>query len=491
MSNLAPVKRSLLVACLFAAAFLLLATASRARAADMVYWANYESGKISFANLAGGGGGDLNTAGVEVGEANGVAIDAAAGKIYWITAPGGKVRFANLSGGGGGELSTAGATVNFPVGLAIDPAAGRVYWANGQANTISYASLNGSGGGDLLTSGATVADPLGVAVDPTTGKIYWANGEGSVKIAYASLAGGGGGNLNTAGASGENPAGVAIDPTTGKIYWADYVADKISYASLNGSGGGVLNTAGATVNGPFGVAVDPTVGRVYWANELANKISYASLNGSGGADLDTTGATFGLPDFPVLLKAPLAGAAPQAKGKSKPGSTLTCAAASWAPDLLESLLYRAPQSTSIQWLKNGQAIAGATTGSLTAGAVGSYSCQSIAANQAGSTAQTSTPVAIFGLGKAKANRKKGTATLTVRVPGAGTVTLVGKRLVKQKRSRKVSSPGTVKLLVKAKGKAKKALDKKGRIKVKATVTLLPLGGSGGSQAKTLVLKKKP
>lgn len=297
-----------------------------------------------------------------------------------------------------------------------------------------------------------------------------------------------GGDLNTAGASGENPAGVAIDPTTGKIYWGDYLANKISYAGLNGSGGGVLNTAGATVNGPFGVAVDPTAGRIYWANELGKNISYASLNGSGGADLDTTGATFGLPDFPVLLKAPSVGAAPLAKGKSKPGSTLTCTAASWAPDLLESLLYRAPQSTSIQWLKNGQAIAGATSGSLEAGAVGSYSCQSIAANQAGSTSQTSTAVAIFSLGEAKANRKKGTAILTVRVPGPGTVTLAGKQLVKQKRIRKAGSTGTVKLLVKAKGKAKKALGEKGKVRVKATV-FAPLGGSASSQTKAFVLKK--
>src|SRR5215469_10550878 len=129
MSYLMPSRRSLTLLFLLAAAALLAFAATGARAADTVYWANYSSGKISFANLAGGGGGDLDITGANAEEANGVAIDAAAGKIYWITAPAGKLYFANLSGGGGGELNTAGATAVFPVGLAIDPAAGRIYWA--------------------------------------------------------------------------------------------------------------------------------------------------------------------------------------------------------------------------------------------------------------------------------------------------------------------------------------------------------------------------
>jgi hypothetical protein len=139
-------------------------------------------------------------------------------------------------------------------------------------------------------------------------------------------------------------------------------------------------------------------------------------------------------------------------------------------------------------LDNGQPIA--TTTTFTADAVGSYSCQSIAINQAGSTSQTSAPVAIFSLGKAKVNRKKGTAILPVQIPGAGTLTLAGKQLVRQRRTSSAASTATVKLLVKPKGKARKALRKKGKAKVKATVTFAPLSGSAGSQTKTLVLRKK-
>jgi uncharacterized protein YjbI with pentapeptide repeats len=486
IDSLATAKRLFAAAGLFAAAAILL-LASQARAADSVYWADYEAGQISFAGLAGGGAGALDVSGADASEANGMVIDAAAGKAYWVTGAG-KIYFANLSGGGGGQLNTAGASEGFQLGAAIDPIGGRLYWvAEGK---ITYANLNGSGGGDLDTSGATVDGPTGVAVDRAAGRVYWSNsGPGAPKVSYASIGGGGGGDLPNTGTTGE-ANGLALDLAAGKVYWADYSGDRISYANLNGIGFGDVNTAGATVDAPWGVAVDPIAGRVYWANEQGAKISYANLNGSGGADLDTGSLPIVLPAFPVLLKAPAAATAPLATGSSKPGSTLTCTPGTWAPDLLESFLYRAPQTTSLQWLKDGQPIAGATTSTYAAGEVGTYSCQSSAANHAGSTAQTSASVAVFSLAKkAKLNRKKGTATLSVRIPSAGTLTLTGKQVVKQKRTGKAA--GTIKLLVKAKGKAKKALNRKGKAKMKLTVAFAPTSGSATSQVKKLVLKKNP
>ena len=69
---------------------------------------------------------------------------------------GSTISYANLDGSGGDDLDTTGATVSGPYGVAIDPAAGRIYWANGDQHTISYAKLDGSGGGgDLNISGAT------------------------------------------------------------------------------------------------------------------------------------------------------------------------------------------------------------------------------------------------------------------------------------------------------------------------------------------------
>lgn len=471
-----------------ASAVVLLA-ASQAQAADSVYWADFEGGQITHAGMSGGGGDNLDVSGADADEANGLAIDAAAGKAYWVTGSG-KVFYANLSGGGGGQLNTGGPSGDFLLGAAVDPLGGRLYWVDGSEGRIAWANLNGSGGGFLDTSGATVEGPTGVAVDHAAGRVYWSNsGLGVPKVSYANLGGGGGGDVPNTGATGAAD-GLALDAAAGRVYWADYGADKISYAALDGSGTGDVNTAGATVDGPFGVAVDPIAGRIYWANEQGGKISYANLNGSGAADLDTTGGSLALPAFPVLLETPAAAGAPQAAGGSAPGSTLTCTPGTWAPDLLESFLNRAPQATSLQWLQDGRPIPGATSPTYTAAAVGNYSCQSLAANQAGSASQTSATVSIFSLAKkAKLNRKKATALLAAHIPGPGTLTLTGKHLITQTKTSEAPTPTTIKLPIKAKGKAKKALNRKGKAKIRATITFKPTTGSAGSQQKMLVLKK--
>jgi DNA-binding beta-propeller fold protein YncE len=488
MSQTAAVYRRLLPT-LFAIVLLSLALCASASAADSVYWANYTGGKISFASLAGGVGGDLDITGASAEEANGLALDPASGRAYWIT-PGTSapvIYFANLSGGGGGEISTAGAPTGFPIGLAVDPAAGRAYWSGG--GTIDYANLNGSGGGILDTTGGSLEEPLGIAVDPAAGRIYWANEGGA--ISFANLSGGGGGDIPTTGATTEEPSGIAVDSATGIVYWSNYAGNKISFAHLNGSGGGDLSTGSATVDHPFGVALDPQAGRIYWANEVGNSISYASLDGSGGTDLDTGAADLEAPAFPAVLKAPSPASAPKASGGPRPGATLSCEAGTWVPDLREAAFYRGPTSTSVQWLRGGQPLAEATGTSFHAVGVGSYSCQSIAANQAGSSTQASAPVAIFRIGKAKLDKRKGTATLPVKVPGTGTVTLSGKSIVRRKRTRSgpSTSTGVVKLLVKARGKAAKTLSATGKLRVKVTVKFTPKGGNAASQKMLLVLKK--
>jgi hypothetical protein len=54
----------------------------------------------------------------------------------------------------------------------------------------------------------------------------------------------------------------------------------------------------------------------------------------------------------------------------------------------------------------------------------------------------------------------------------------------------VAAAGTVKLLVKAKGKAKHKLNKTGKAKVKARVTFAPTGGVPATQTKRVKLIKK-
>jgi DNA-binding beta-propeller fold protein YncE len=90
-------------------------------------------------------------------------------------------------------------------------------------------------------------------------------------------------------------------------------------------------------------------------------------------------------------------------------------------------------------------------------------------------------------GKLTLNKKKGTATLVVKVPGPGSLVLKGKGLKKVKRVAKKAS--SVKFPVALAGKAKKKLNKAGKAKVKAKLTFSPTGGTPLVTPKSLTLKK--
>jgi hypothetical protein len=93
----------------------------------------------------------------------------------------------------------------------------------------------------------------------------------------------------------------------------------------------------------------------------------------------------------------------------------------------------------------------------------------------------------FKIGKLKLNKKKGTATLLVQVPGAGTLELRGKGLRKVTRSSRGADK--IQLPVKSVGKAKRKLVKTGVVKLRAILTFTPTGGTAATQSKKLTLKK--
>ena len=95
----------------------------------------------------------------------------------------------------------------------------------------------------------------------------------------------------------------------------------------------------------------------------------------------------------------------------------------------------------------------------------------------------------FSFGKLKLNKKKGTATLVVTVPGAGSLVLGGKGV--KKVSAKAKGPGKVSLPIEAAAKAKKKLGELGKVKLAPTVTFTPLGGDPNTESTTATLKKLP
>jgi DNA-binding beta-propeller fold protein YncE len=437
--------RTGIVAVLVGVLLLVLAGASAAAGANLVYWSNQGAPPgpgVSFANLDGSGGSDLSTTGATTDEPAGVTIDAATGKVYWANMNG-TISYANLAGGGGSQLNITGATADNPFGVAIDPGQGRIYWANLDSDTdpIAYANLDGSGGGNLNVTGATADGADGLAVDPATGKVYWAN-YSNATISYANLDGsGGGGQLDTTGVTPQGPNGVAIDAATGKLYWSNFGSnsDPISFANLDGSGGGGnLSTTGATASGAFGLALDPSAGKVYWANVENNTMSYADLSGGGAGQLNLAGSTSDAVGWPALLETPVATGSPTISGGSTPGSVLSCSQGSWAPDVVESFLYRAPQSYSYTWTHDGAPMSGATTSSVAANASGPYACQLSAANYAGSITQASSTHTIQALACTlkpgdKPVTPAGRLTLTARCNQPAALKLSGKIAVNESK----------------------------------------------------------
>ncbi len=107
-----------------------------------------------------------------------------------------------------------------------------------------------------------------------------------------------------------------------------------------------------------------------------------------------------------------------------------------------------------------------------------------------------TPSNSFSFGTVKLHQDKGTATLTVDVPGPGKLTLTGNGVVKQRpaalrlrNDKIVAAAGKVTLKVKAKGSAKRKLNKTGKAKVKVKVTFKPTGGTAKTKTKRITLKK--
>jgi Ca2+-binding RTX toxin-like protein len=95
----------------------------------------------------------------------------------------------------------------------------------------------------------------------------------------------------------------------------------------------------------------------------------------------------------------------------------------------------------------------------------------------------------FTFGKVKKNKRTGTAKLTVNVPGPGALELAKTETVKPDGER-AEAEGSVKLLVKSKGRKRKKLRETGKAKVGAAVTYTPDGGDSQSKTKKVRLAQK-
>jgi hypothetical protein len=409
--------RTLFAVCMAVSAVLLWALP--AQASETVYWSNYGSDSLAYANLDGSGGGGFDTAGQEVVGSEGLAIDSATGRLYWSNFSNGSdtgaIRYAGLGGGDGGQLNAPGATVNEPAGVAIDPVSRTIFWTNYDGGvedkgTIGYAKLDGTAAGDLNTAGANLEDPEAIAVDPAGNRVYWSNSDDT--ISYANLDNSGAGaNLDLSGATPPSGIyGVAINAAARQIYWIDNSGGHISHANLVGGGGGDFDLGGAPFNSPYGLVFDPASGKIYWGNysngeERTGVFGFLGIGGGGGG-IDIATAPVDGPQNPVLLKGPSGTGVPTVSRTPKTTS-LSCSQGSWAPDYGEGFVYQAPKDYAYQWLLNGTPIGGANANTYTATGPGAYSCSVTGSNHNGSVTQTSSSVPLVaGALKVKLRKRK-------------------------------------------------------------------------------------
>lgn len=374
----------------FALGLIVLVAAGSVWTADSIYWSNESAGAIRVGNLDGSGAAStVPGLGAEAGPC-GIAIDTVEGKIYWTTFNGDQVKRADLDGSNPEVLFTIAG--NSLCGVALDPVQGIVYWANFSADKISSGNSDGSTVDPTITDIFTGEDGVsGLAIDLADNRLYWTNQIGG-QVRTGDIA-----NplsATTLYSAQNNPLGVALDAENDVLYWASLGGGAVR--SATSAGGGTVTNLYTGEGGPSGIALDIEQNNIYWTNFNGNQVRVGTIQGAG---VDPAVSLFGPPVsaaetnaiLPALLKIPLGIQIPVIYGTTQVGQQLSCALSEWAPNLESALLYRDPQFFTWQWRLNGNIIPGATFQIFTPTVPGSYTCEAIATNFAGSSSQLSLP----------------------------------------------------------------------------------------------------
>jgi len=455
-----------------------------ASAGAFVYWTNFNSSAIGRADLDGTGVNQDFTNGSSTGAVS-VAVDAA--HVYWANAVTNAIGRANLDGSEPRQVFIGGASE--PEAVAVDGA--HIYWANFKAKSIGRANLDGSNPEQGFISVAH--SPAGVAVDGA--HIYWTDYEGD-SIGRANLDGTGVEQEFIAPV--EPPEALAVD--SGHLYWVN--AGKATIARANLGGGDVEQNFISPSSYPSGLAVDS--GHVYWSLLFTGAIARASLDGSGIEESFVTGAS-----------SPTGVAVDSLHREHATTSvSVTCAAAklvlpgstSCTAVVANSAGSASAPTGTVAFSSNGAGTFGPTTScSLVASGAGA-ACQltytpGAIGNQAisaayggdlthgssnGGTALLVKPSNVFALAKPKLDRRRGTATLTVTVPGSGRLVLKGSGVKRQTKRAKRS--GKVSLAIRPQRKTSKKLKSTGSAKVWVKVTYIPTGGDPWTRTMKVLLR---
>jgi virginiamycin B lyase len=373
--------------------------------------------------------------------------------------------------------------------LALAPRAEAfVYWGVGttgghglEPTSIQRANLNGAGTRTLVHP--IFDDTRGVAVDAS--HIYWSGT--TFNVGRASLDGAG---IDDRFIAGAGPgAGVAVNDS--HIFWADEELNAIGRANLDGTG---VNPSFIAPADPCGVAVSDS--HIFWANEGTNSIGRANLNGTGVNPSFITGA-----DDPCWIAVNAshiywANRTPLSVPTTDERNTIGRANLN-GTGVNQSLVRLAGfpcgvavNSSHVYWAYS-TFDRGGPRGAIARALLDGSDAEDVV-DVFGACGVTLDGLRSneFTVEKVNKNKKRGTAKVTVLVPGAGALELAKTKKVK---GAKVApdAGGEVKLPVRPRGQAKKKLKKKGKAKVKAKLTFSsPEGGAPVTESEKIKLVKR-
>jgi hypothetical protein len=368
--------------------------------------------------------------------------------------------------------------------LAFAPrAAAFVYWTNAKTGDVGRANLNGTGVDHKFIGDAkTVFD---VAVDAT--HVYWTTGDA---IGRANLDGTGVDRSFITGLSLSYPEGVAVDAA--HVYWSSYGGGTIGRANLDGTGVDQSFIAARDptqgLDGPTEVAVDAA--HVYWSvGGLAVEGGQSvQIGGIGRANLGGTGVNQSfIPDVNSPCSMAVDAAHVYWTGAHAVGRANLDGTGVNRSFISEGGCGIAVDSAHVYWASGGIARANLDGTGLNKSLI-SAPRRSDPINGVAVDALFSNE---FGFGKVKKDERKGTARLTVKVPGPGGFELRGNGI--KTASKDAPHAGKLKLAVKPTGTAKQKLNQAGEAKVRAAVTYTPDGGipdSPNTERKKIQLVKQ-
>jgi YVTN family beta-propeller protein len=333
-----------------------------------------------------------------------------------------------------------------PTNVAFTPDGSRAYVTNYGSGSVSVIDVPS---GQNIGTIPVGEEPWGISITPDGKKAYVANyGNATVTVIDTQT-------NQVLGAPipvGEEPYETAITPDGKSLYVANYGSASENVSVIDTQTDTVKTTITDTGGGPWQIVVAPDKSPLpTFVTSQSKSGGPVTFNGAGSLDLDgtVTGFNWTFGDGASLIG----------------GSTVTHKYAKGGT-------YTAGLAVTDN---EGCSVALVFTGRT------AYCSGSAAASQAIKVL----PSNKFRFGKLMKNRKNGTAKLQVKVPAAGTLKLLGKKVRFAKR--KAGKAGKVTLSIRPKAKAAKALASNHKLKTHIRVVFKPTGGTARSKGKTLTL----